>query len=109
MLNAAVSIHQQLEKHHDLLAEVVTPHQRKIVAAFLQTQTTQPQSGEIFGILKAMKESFETNLAQSQKEEVENSAAYEDLKKAKEEELETGQRQSDTKSNELAKADENNA
>jgi len=109
LMSAAVSIDHQLKKHHDLLSEVVTPHQRKIVAAFVQSQSIAPQSGAIFGILKAMKESFETNLAQSQKEESENVNAYEDLKKAKEEEIKAGKDQSDTKTQELAKTDEKNA
>merc|ERR1719443_2185589 len=56
-----------------------------------------------------MKESFETNLAQSQKEESENQAAYEDLKSAKEEEISAGQAQLDTKTSELAATDEKNA
>jgi len=108
-MNAAVSIQHEMKIHYDLLAEVITPHQRKVVQAFLQTQTAQPQSGEIFGILKAMKESFETNLAQSQKEEMENAAAFEDLKKAKEQEVKAGRDQADTKTQELASTDENNA
>merc|ERR1719515_266579 len=43
-------------------------------------QSYAPQSGEIFGILKQMKETFESNLAASQKEEIANQKAYEDLK-----------------------------
>jgi len=109
LMDAAVSIQYQLRRHHDLLAEVVTPHQRKIIAAFLQTQTAQPQSGEIFGVLKAMKESFETNLSQSQREEMENSVAFEDLKKAKQQEIKAGRDLADTKTQELANSDERNA
>jgi len=109
MMKAVVSIQHALKKHADMLAEVVTPHQRKVVAALSQTQTKQPQSGEIFGILKAMKESFETNLAQAQKDESEDNSGYEDLKAAKEEEIAAGKEQSDTKTNELADTDEKNA
>jgi len=109
MMKAVVSIQHALSKHADMLAEVVTPHQRKVVAALSQTQTKQPQSGEIFGILKAMKESFQTNLAQAQKEESENNSGYEDLKAAKEEEIEAGKEQSDAKTDELATTDEKNA
>jgi len=108
-MKAVVTIQHVLKKHADLLAEVLTPHQRKVVAALSQTQTAQPQSGEIFGILKAMKESFETNLAQSQKEESENNAGYNDLKTAKEEEIQAGKEQSDSKTTELAATDEKNA
>jgi len=117
VMDAAALIEHQMHRHADLLAEVITPHQRKIVTAFVQSlndepsllQQQQPQSGEIFGILKAMKESFETNLAQSQKEETENQSAYEDLKAAKEEEILAGQTQIDTKTTELANTDEKNA
>merc|ERR1712078_453121 len=65
-----------------------------------------PQSGEIFGILNQMKETFETNLSSSQKEEMTNQKAYEDLKAAKEAEIAAGQAQIDTKTQELADTDE---
>merc|ERR1712157_448420 len=68
-----------------------------------------PQSGEIFGILKQMKETFETNLSDSQKEEMANQKAYEDLKAAKEEEIAAGQAQIDSKTQELADTDSKNA
>jgi len=56
-----------------------------------------------------MKETFEQNLAASQKEEQANQKAYEDLKAAKEEEIAAGQAQIDTKTQELADTDEKNA
>ena len=65
-----------------------------------------PQSGEIFGILEQMKESFKTNLANTQKEEMQNQKAYDDLKAAKEEEITAGQEQIDAKTQELATTDE---
>merc|ERR1712146_429438 len=55
------------------------------------------------------KETFETNLSSSQKEEMANQKAYEDLKEAKEAEIAAGQEQIDTKTQELATADEKNA
>merc|ERR1719240_1824004 len=99
-----------------MLSEVISPKQRKAIdalekaddaVAFLQTNA--PASGEIFGILKQMKETFETNLESSQKEEMENQKAYEDLKAAKEEEIEAGTNLIDTKTQQLAAADEKNA
>merc|ERR1711988_489297 len=69
-------------------------------------QSYAPQSGEIFGILKQMKETFENNLSASQKEEMANQKAYEDLKAAKEAEIAAGQEQVDTKTQELADTDE---
>merc|ERR1712137_1302344 len=96
----------------------MTHTQRKVVTAFIQSpqdyfdasptfkQSYAPQSGEIFGILKQMKESFETNLSDSQKEEMANQKAYEDLKAAKTEEIKAGQEQIDAKTQELADTDE---
>merc|ERR1719386_403250 len=72
-------------------------------------QSYAPQSGEIFGILKQMKETFETNLSSSQKEEMANQKAYEELKAAKEDEIKAGQAQIDAKTQELADTDEKNA
>merc|ERR1719316_2679549 len=66
-------------------------------------------SAEIFGVLKQMKEGFETNLAASQKEEMKAQGEYEDVKHGKEEEIAAGTAQIDTKTNELADSDEKNA
>merc|ERR1719197_2214131 len=110
-----------MHRYQDMLAEVFTPSQRRSINAFLQSpddffdaqpnfaQGKAPASGEIFGILKQMKESFETNLANSQKEEMQSQKDYEDLKAAKEEEIAAGQSLIDTKTQELATTDEKNA
>merc|ERR1712113_198607 len=66
----------------------------------------QKHGGEIFGILRQMKETFEANLSDAQKEEMANQKAYEDLKAAKEAEIAAGQAQIDTKTQELADTDE---
>merc|ERR1719359_1051828 len=109
-------LHDELRKHKDMLGEVITPKQRKAIdaleksedaVAFLQSDA--PASGEIFGILKQMKETFETNLEASQKEEMENQKAYEDLKAAKEEEIAAGTSLADTKTTTLAATDEKKA
>merc|ERR1719281_72461 len=102
-------LQQTMHKHADLLAQVITPKQRRSMTAFVQSETSAPASGEIFGILKQMKESFETNLANSQKEEMQSQKDYEDLKAAKDEEIAAGQSQIDTKTSELAATDEKNA
>merc|ERR1719169_239146 len=107
-----------MHKHADVLGEVITPKQKRAIASFVQApsdyfdakptfkQSYAPASGEIFGILKQMKETFEANLSQSQKEEMENQAAYENLKAAKEEEIAAGQEQIETKTQDLASTDE---
>eukprot|EP00972_Heterocapsa_arctica_P047992 7079020-Heterocapsa_arctica.AAC.1 len=56
-----------------------------------------------------MRETFESNLSASQKEEMANQKAYEDLKAAKYEEIAAGQAQIDAKTGELADTDEKNA
>merc|ERR1719418_322174 len=110
-----------MQKHAALLQGVITPSQRRAASAFIQApqdyfdakptfkQSYAPQSGEIFGILTQMLETFESNLSESQKEEMANQKAYEDLKAAKEAEIAAGQAQVDTKTQELADTDSKNA
>merc|ERR1711865_686769 len=109
----AASVQNAMQKHASLLTGVLTISERKAMAAFVQAPASAgsyaPQSGEIFGILSQMKETFETNLSSSQKEEMANQKAYEDLKAAKEDEIAAGQAQIDTKTQELADTDEKNA
>merc|ERR1719390_244055 len=112
LVSIATMLRHQMHKHADILGEVITPTQKRAIAsfvqapvAFLQAPAYAPQSGEIFGILKQMKETFEANLSQSQKEEMENQKAYEDLKAAKEEEITAGEVSIDTKTQELATTD----
>merc|ERR1711912_51356 len=121
MAGIAASVQNVMQKHSSLLSGVLTHSERRIVSSFVQApedyfdaeptfkQSYAPQSGEIFGILKQMKETFETNLSSSQKEEMANQKAYEELKAAKEEEIAAGQAQLDAKTQELADTDEKNA
>merc|ERR1711988_2055451 len=121
MAGIAASVQNVMQKHSSLLSGVLTHSERKVVSAFIQApedyfdaeptfkQSYAPQSGAIFGILKQMKEPFETNLSSSQKEEMASQKAYEELKAAKEEEIAAGQAQIDSKTQELADTDEKNA
>jgi len=121
IVGVAATVQNEMQKHASLLSGVLTHKERKAVSSFIQApedyfdaeptfkQSYAPQSGEIFGILKQMKETFETNLSSSQKEEMANQKAYEDLKAAKEAEIAAGQEQIDTKTQELADTDEKNA
>merc|ERR1719475_10913 len=121
MLGVAATLQHELTKHDSLLRGVLTPSARRMIGAFVQApedyfdaeptfkQSYAPQSGEIFGILNQMKETFETNLSSSQKEEMANQKAYEELKAAKEDEIKAGQDQIDAKTQELADTDEKNA
>jgi hypothetical protein len=117
-MDIANVINTEMQKNAAMLEGVLTPSQKRIVAAFVQSpedyfdaeptfkQSYAPASGAIFGILKQMKETFESNLSQSQKDELNSQKAYEDLKAAKEEEIAAGQEQVDTKKQELATTDE---
>jgi len=121
LLGVAATLQHEMQKHAPLLRGIMTPSQRRTAASFIQApedyfdakptfkQSYAPQSGEIFGILTQMKETFEANLSQSQKEEMANQKAYEDLKAAKEDEIAAGQEQIDKKTSELADTDEKNA
>jgi len=114
----AATIGHQMQKHATVLQGVLTHTERRALASFIQSpgdyfdaaptfkQSYAPQSGEIFGILKQMKESFEGNLSDSQKEEMANQKAYEELKAAKTDEITAGQDQIDVKTQELATTDE---
>merc|ERR1712048_507969 len=118
MLGVATTLQHEMQKHARILQGVLTHSERKAASAFIQSpedyfdasptfkQSYAPQSGEIFGILRQMKETFEANLSDAQKEEMANQKAYEDLKAAKEAEIAAGQSQIDTKTQELADTDE---
>merc|ERR1719408_561934 len=101
----------------------VAPHQRNLIVKLLQRpdgmlslleqpagfQSYAPASGEIFGILKQMKESFETNLEQSRKDEAEGAASYSGLKSAKEAEIKAAGEKVFNKEAENAEAVKKNA
>merc|ERR1719163_1227951 len=120
------NLHNVLHKQGGLVSQVLTRKQRKAVEAFVQSpddfldsglNAKKPKSAllqaapsaEIFGVLKQMKEGFETNLGQSQAEEMKAQAEYEGVKAGKEKEIAAGQAQIDTKTAELADTDEKNA
>merc|ERR1719375_2482307 len=115
-LNILASVRAVLHKHKNDFTGVITPSHLRALEIFvapggslLQSGAKAPASGEIFGILEQMKETFETNLANSQKEETENQKAFEDLKKAKTEEIAAGKLAIEQKTAELADTDLKNA
>merc|ERR1719393_830183 len=117
-MQVVTTLQHEFTVHKALLKGVLTASQRKIANALIQApedyfdaeptfkQSYAPASGQIFGILKQMKETFETNMSASAKEELEAQKAYEALKAAKEEEIAAGQEAIDTKTQELATTDE---
>merc|ERR1711879_760704 len=87
MLGVATTLQHEMQKHARILQGVLTHSERKAANAFIQApedyfdasptfkQSYAPQSGEIFGILRQMKETFEANLSDAQKEEMANQKA----------------------------------
>merc|ERR1719158_996016 len=107
---------KQLIQHHlsaKVLTGTISPTQHKTLTAFLQQpagfQSYAPASGQIFGILKQMKETFESNLSQSQKDELAAQDTFTQLKAAKTQEINAAKKQVDNKSVDLANTDEANA
>merc|ERR1719156_324371 len=71
VVGVAATVQNELQKHASLLTGVLTGKERRAMSSFIQSpedyfdaeptfkQSYAPQSGEIFGILKQMKETFE--------------------------------------------------
>jgi len=109
MIGVATTLQHLTEKHAELLRGVLTHSERRAVASFVQFANKEgyaPQSGEIFGILQQMKETFEKDLGETQKSEAANQKAYEEVKAAKLEQIAAGQAMVDKKTQELADTDE---
>jgi len=123
LFEIAQVINHDLAKYSDMFDGVLTPGQKKAVTSFVQAPaslTHAPASSSasfaqaadyapssaIFGILKQMKETFESNMANGQKEELQNQKGFEELKASKEAEIAAGQDLVDTKTQELAATDE---
>jgi len=98
---------------HALRRANLTPDQKAQVQAFLQQpagfQSYAPASGQIFGILKQMKETFETNLSDAQKDEKQAAEDFASLKAAKTKEINSATAMVDSKTQELAETEETNA
>merc|ERR1719498_1224384 len=107
LLQVATIMQHEMIKNAAALEGILTKTQKKKIEMFAQDQSNYaPQSGEIFGILKAMKESFEQNLANSKKDEDKGIEDFTNLKASKEEEIAAGEDQAETKTQELADTDD---
>merc|ERR1719321_941500 len=105
LLSVVSTVQHVMKKHGGLLEGVLTHSQQRVVASLMQTSYA-PQSGEIFGILGQMLETFETNLAGAQKDEQAAVKAFEELKASKEEEIAAATELKQRKAKDLAGADE---
>jgi len=63
------------------------------------------KSGEIFGVLKQLKEEMEGELSEAQKTEAARAATFAELRTAKTSEIEAGEKMAESKEDELAKTD----
>merc|ERR1719482_523409 len=112
-MTVAMTLQHEMRKHQDLLEGVLTHKQQRAVTAFVQQpagfKSYNSQSGEIFGILSQMKETFESNLSASQKDEMAAQSAYEELKAGKEAQIAAASDAIAKKTQELATTDEKNA
>jgi len=83
LVEVRVAVQHILSKH-----AVLAPSKRSLLQAFAGQPNANagsytPASGQIFGILKQMKEEFESNLSTSQNDEAQSKSEFLDLKKAK--------------------------
>jgi septal ring factor EnvC (AmiA/AmiB activator) len=118
LLDMQAALRSTLRTHSSKIGDMLSTGELKTVQAFLQSpeeyidaaptflQTSAPQSGEIFGILKNMLSTFEADLSQAQKDEMQAQSGYESLKAAKEEEIKDGQEHLAEKQDELSTTDE---
>jgi DNA repair exonuclease SbcCD ATPase subunit len=119
--SVAATLQHVMQKQAPLLKGVLTHKDRRAIAAFVQApgdyfdaaptfkQSYAPQSGEIYGVLTQMKETFEKDLADAQAEETKNQKAYEELKALKEAQIAAAKAAIAKKTQELADVDEKNA
>merc|ERR1719456_1015230 len=112
-----IQIRQLLKRHAKMepnfFRKGLSHKQNKLVMSLMQEgsslRSSQPASGAIFGILKQMKESFETNLAAAQKDESQAATEYADLKSTKTAQITSSTDLSDSKSVELAETGDKKA
>merc|ERR1719313_1152769 len=90
-VSARESVHKKLKavvlKHEDVLA----PSQRRLLLSFLEgpmgNKSYNSRSGDIFGVLRQMKETFETSLASERSEEKTAVSDFEALSASKNKEI----------------------
>jgi len=92
----------------------LAPSQLRAATNLLQSpgasalQEDAPQSGAILGVMKGMKESFESNLAKQTADEKEAQTSYDQLKVSKSQEMAAAQEGLDNKQQALADTDSKN-
>jgi len=117
------TLRSHLNSKPSLMTHAVAPHQRRLLLSLLQqpegfvsllqqvpgmdasgATSYNSQSGEIFGMLQQMKETFETDSVTAQKEETKAAADFAALKSAKQAEMKAAAEKILSKTEEAAKA-----
>jgi len=99
-------------KYRRVMGEALSDKQRHAVMSLIQERSSAlslsrtPASGEIFGILKQMKEQFETSLATSKKEEAQAASDFTQMKEAKTKEIAAANDQIESKTVNLGDTEE---
>lgn len=109
LLKKHFQAHRQMfdqHRHAYSFAQQKGPSDENVDALLQASGEYAPQSGQIFGILKSMKESMETNLVSSQKEEATAKDDFASMKSSKTDEIAAANELMDSKKVELASTDE---
>jgi len=108
MLRVVDLLKHEMKKHSALLQGVLTHSERRTLASFIEASSKShaPPSAEVYGILKQMQDTFNSNLEASKKEETANQNSFEDLKDAKNDQIKAGQDQVDVKMQKLARTEQ---
>merc|ERR1719313_1818306 len=112
LLQVKALLRHQSKKYRHVFGESLSDKQRHVFMSLIQEHSSSlslartPASGEIYGILKQMKESFETNMANSKKDEEQAAADYAQLKEAKTKEIAAANSQIESKTVNLGDTEE---
>merc|ERR1719191_1755056 len=113
MIEVQKILKQHLAKNKKMLEEAqkIAKQQKKEFLSFLQigSEAKAPKSAVIFGILKQMKEEFETTLADSRTDEAQAASDFAALKASKMKEINAAEDQIKQKTEHKADAEELNA
>merc|ERR1719261_1245356 len=109
-VSASIEKVKSIQKALQAATVFATPEQRKTIHSFLQLETGAPvytaASGKIVGILKNMRDTFETNLASARAAEKAAQEAHDEFMKTKKEAYDIMKESYDTKQGLMGDADE---
>jgi len=113
LVDIASILHHHMHTYDVLLQDRLTHNQRRTLEAFIQQpdhfsqsatfkQAYAPQSGEVFGILGNMLDTFTADAKEADEEEAAKEQSYQDLKAAKMAEISAATESKETKKTQLA-------